>query len=62
MDLLTIWILYAVVGVTLFSALFVWAVRSGQFRDQQRARHLPLQCPQDGECSGQPTEERDRGE
>ncbi|MGD0110496.1 MAG: cbb3-type cytochrome oxidase assembly protein CcoS [Armatimonadota bacterium] len=42
MDLLTIWILYAVIGVTLFSLLFVWAVRSGQFRDQHRARYLPL--------------------
>jgi len=42
MDLLTIWILYAAIGVTLFSLLFVWAVRSGQFQDQQRARRLPL--------------------
>ncbi len=46
MDLLTIWILYAIIGVTLFSGLFVWAVRSGQFRDQQRARRLPLECPE----------------
>jgi cbb3-type cytochrome oxidase maturation protein len=49
MDLLTIWILYAIIGLTLFSALFVWAVRSGQFRDQQRARRLPLECPESGE-------------
>jgi cbb3-type cytochrome oxidase maturation protein len=46
MDLLTIWILYAIIGVTIFSALFVWAVRSGQFRDQERARHLPLERPE----------------
>lgn len=49
MDLLTIWILYAIIGVTLFSILFVWAVRSGQFRDQQRARRLPLESPESGE-------------
>ena len=52
MDLLTIWVLYAIIGVTLFSALFVWAVRSGQFRDQQRARRLPLECPESGEGDG----------
>ena len=54
MDLLTIWILYAVIGVTLFSLLFVWAVRSGQFRDQQRARHLPLENPQQEQPGEQP--------
>ena len=43
MDLLTSWILYAVFGVSLFALIFLWAVRAGQFRDQDRARHLPLQ-------------------
>jgi cbb3-type cytochrome oxidase maturation protein len=43
MDLLTIWVLYAIIGIVLFSLLFVWAVRAGQFGDQQRARHLPLE-------------------
>ncbi len=45
MELLLMWILYTVVGVTLFAILFIWAVRAGQFRDQERARHLPLQHP-----------------
>ena len=49
MGLLTMWILYAVIGVTIFSLLFLWAVRSGQFRDQQRARHLPLDRPPERE-------------
>jgi cbb3-type cytochrome oxidase maturation protein len=43
MGLLAMWILYAAFGVTLFALLFLWAVRSGQFRDQDRARYLPLQ-------------------
>lgn len=34
--------IYAVL-VTLFAVvLFVWALRSGQFKDQRRARYLPL--------------------
>ena len=45
MTLLTLWILYAVLGITIFIVLFLWAVRAGQFRDQDRARRLPLQHP-----------------
>jgi cbb3-type cytochrome oxidase maturation protein len=45
MALLTIWVLYAVIGMVLLSVIFLWAVRSGQFRDQQRARYLPLESP-----------------
>ena len=45
MQLLLLWIGYALVGVSLFSAIFLWAVRSGQFRDQDRARYLPLEEP-----------------
>jgi cbb3-type cytochrome oxidase maturation protein len=33
---------YIVVGLLLGLAAFGWALRSGQFKDQQRARFLPL--------------------
>ena len=45
MSLAVTWVLYAVIGVSVFSAVFLWAVRAGQFRDQDRARYLPLQSP-----------------
>ncbi len=45
MDLLIVWICYSVLGIFIFIGLFLWAVRTGQFRDQERARHLPLQHP-----------------
>ena len=61
MDVLAIWLLYAAVGVTLFSILFVWAVRSGQFRDQGRARHLPLQDPHKDQEQEAREQERDEG-
>ena len=34
---------YIVVGLVLGLVVVSWAVRSGQFRDQQRARFLPLE-------------------
>jgi len=33
---------YIVVGLTISLVLFGWAVKTGQFQDQQRARYLPL--------------------
>lgn len=45
MAVLTMWIMYAVLGVTLFAMVFLWAVRTGQFRDQERARHMALREP-----------------
>ncbi|MBR9982587.1 MAG: cbb3-type cytochrome oxidase assembly protein CcoS [Desulfatitalea sp.] len=33
---------YIIVGVAISVAAFVWALRNGQFHDQQRARFLPL--------------------
>jgi len=47
MTLVTVWLLYSALGVAIFAALFLWAVRAGQFRDQDRARHLPLNHPPD---------------
>lgn len=37
-----IWVGFLVIGGTLAAALFLWAVRSGQFGDQEHARSLPL--------------------
>jgi nitrogen fixation-related uncharacterized protein len=35
-------ILYMIVGFALSMAVLFWALRNGQFREQQRARFLPL--------------------
>jgi len=35
-------ITYIVVGLVIGLATFTWALRNGQFKDQQRARFLPL--------------------
>ena len=42
------WILYTVFGVGFFSMLFIWAVRTRQFTDQERARYLPLEGLEEG--------------
>lgn len=33
---------YIIVGLAISLMLFCWAVMTGQFHDQQRARYLPL--------------------
>lgn len=33
---------YSVVVIVLVLAVLIWAIRSGQFKHQDRARHLPL--------------------
>lgn len=33
---------YIIIGVSISLLVFLWAVKTGQFRDQQRARFLPL--------------------
>jgi cbb3-type cytochrome oxidase maturation protein len=35
-------IAYIGIGLTLSLVVFFWAVKNGQFKDQQRARFLPL--------------------
>jgi cbb3-type cytochrome oxidase maturation protein len=35
-------IAYIAIGLVLSLAVFFWALKSGQFRDQQRVRFLPL--------------------
>jgi len=66
MGLLTMWLLYTAFGVTIFSLLFVWAVRTRQFSDQERARHLALWSPgsdtaADEAGSGDPALKKRRG-
>jgi|WetSurMetagenome_2_1015567.scaffolds.fasta_scaffold1433976_2 cbb3-type cytochrome oxidase maturation protein len=45
MSLITLWILYSLLCIGLFTVLFLWAIRAGQFRDQERARRLALLYP-----------------
>ena len=35
---------YIAAGLIIALAVFFWALRNGQFRDQQRARFLPLEA------------------
>ena len=36
-------ITYMIVGFTISLVVFFWALKNGQFKDQQRARYLPLE-------------------
>ncbi|HEY3397547.1 MAG TPA: cbb3-type cytochrome oxidase assembly protein CcoS [Armatimonadota bacterium] len=42
MTLLAIWMLYTFLAVAFFSLIFLWAVRTRQFSDQERVSRLPL--------------------
>jgi cbb3-type cytochrome oxidase maturation protein len=42
-------IAYIAIGITIALLVFWWAVRNGQFGDQQRARFLPLRSDDDQE-------------
>ena len=37
-----LFVLYVILSTVLCVGFFFWALRSGQFRDQERARFLPL--------------------
>jgi nitrogen fixation-related uncharacterized protein len=41
--LLALWVTFTAVALAGIVAVIVWAVRSGQFADQDRARYLPLE-------------------
>jgi len=51
MALLVMWLVYAAFGVIVFSLIFLWAVRAGQFSDQQRARYLALDGAENHHCA-----------
>ncbi len=38
------WIILTATGIGASIAVFVWAIKSGQFSDQGRARYLPLRA------------------
>ncbi len=42
---LQFWILFMIVGLTISMWVFYWAVRKGQFEEQDRAKYLPLLHP-----------------
>jgi nitrogen fixation-related uncharacterized protein len=42
MNFLEVWVMYAIFGITLFSAVFVWAVRARQFTDLDKGRYIAL--------------------
>lgn len=42
MTLVTAWVIYAIFGIIGYSAAFVWAVRTRQFSDTDRARYIAL--------------------
>jgi nitrogen fixation-related uncharacterized protein len=53
--LLLVWIAFSGVALAGILAVLVWAVRSGQFGDQDRARYLPLESEiPDGLAAGVP--------
>ena len=43
--LVFIWWAYFAIMLTVVAAVIFWAVRSGQFRNQDRAQSLPLSSP-----------------
>ncbi len=48
MTFLDVWIGYAAIGTTIFSVVFVWAVRTRQFTEMDRQRHIPLRSAEIG--------------
>lgn len=54
MTFLEIWVIYAVFGISVFSVVFVWAVRARQFSDLDRGRHLALMAARHIEKDGEP--------
>jgi cbb3-type cytochrome oxidase maturation protein len=50
--LIIVWVTFAVLMLAAIVAVLVWAVRSRQFADQDRARYLPLESgiPADSSC------------
>jgi cbb3-type cytochrome oxidase maturation protein len=41
-------ITYISIGLVISIVVFIWAIKNGQFKDQQRARFLPLEDDSDG--------------
>ena len=54
MTFMSVWLLYAIVGVALFAATFLWAVRTRQFSDLDRARYIALRAEAEDSDRGDP--------
>ena len=54
--LLLVWLTMTALGVTGLALALLWAIRSGQFQQQDRARYLPLEShvPDDQEWAARP--------
>ena len=44
MSFIAIWVMWAICGVAALSAALVWAVRTRQFTELDRQRHIPLKA------------------
>ena len=51
MTFVEVWIGYSTIGVLVFSAVFLWAVRARQFSDLDRAGRIPLRSPDEAKAS-----------
>jgi cbb3-type cytochrome oxidase maturation protein len=51
-------IVYMAAGLVISIVVFVWALKNGQFRDQHRARFLPLDEETDDPPQGMSTNKR----
>ncbi len=49
------WIVLTGIGIGASIAVFIWAIKSGQFSDQERARYLPLSVENSGPPADKPS-------
>ena len=49
MTFLEVWVGYALCGATLFSLVFLWAVRERQFSNLDSGRYIPLRAAEERE-------------
>lgn len=52
------WLIFLGSGLVMAAGTVVWAIRSGQFDDQQRARFIPLAGLSGDELTREPTRRR----
>ena len=51
MTFMDVWLGYTIFGFSVFSAMFIWAVRARQFSNMDRGRHIPLADQRIGEST-----------
>jgi cbb3-type cytochrome oxidase maturation protein len=54
MSLVIVWVAWSIFGGLVFSAMFIWAVRTRQFTEMDRQRYIALRGaqPNEGESDG----------